>query len=51
MPELKYRVAASMNDGKVCRSDFHSKEGAEIIAYMLLPGYNFYKSIWIEVIR
>ena len=49
--DLKYRVAVLTNNGNVCRSDFHSKDGAEVIAYMLLPEYNFYKSIWIEVIR
>lgn len=49
--DLKYRVAASTNDGEVCRSGFYSIYGAEVIAYILLPEYDCYKSIWIEVIK
>ncbi len=50
--ELKYRVAASFrNSGTITRSNFHSKDGAEIIAYCMLPEQDLYDSIWIEVLR
>jgi hypothetical protein len=48
---LKYRVAASFRDGKVVRSNFHSKEGANVMAYDLIANQDLYDSIWIEVIR
>ena len=49
--DLKYRVAASFRDGKVIRSDFHTKERVEVIAHDLLLEQDLYDSVWIEVLR